>query len=116
YRYDDEHRDMRRVMGVGIAITRGAAAALSFCMAIVLLTVCRNIITVVRETPLGEFIPFDSAIGFHKVYTLFTSVFYPYTLTHLLNIAFYALIILHGLPRLFDVSKCCVSFTKSQFR
>lgn len=54
-------------MGAGIAITRGAAGALSFCMAVVLLTVCRNVITVVRETPLGEFIPFDSAITFHKV-------------------------------------------------
>ncbi|VDK64139.1 unnamed protein product [Cylicostephanus goldi] len=54
-------------MGAGIAITRGAAGALSFCMAVVLLTVCRNVITLIRETPMGEFIPFDSAITFHKV-------------------------------------------------
>uniref|UniRef100_A0A1I7XRB6 EF-hand domain-containing protein n=1 Tax=Heterorhabditis bacteriophora TaxID=37862 RepID=A0A1I7XRB6_HETBA len=66
YRYETEHRDLRRVMGAGIAITRGAAGALSFCMALILLTVCRNVITVVRDTPLGEFIPFDSAITFHK--------------------------------------------------
>ncbi|KAK5967049.1 Ferric reductase transmembrane component domain containing protein, partial [Trichostrongylus colubriformis] len=67
YRYETEHRDLRRVMGAGIAITRGAAGALSFCMAVVLLTVCRNVITLLRETPLGEFIPFDSSITFHKV-------------------------------------------------
>ncbi|KAK6055324.1 FAD-binding domain protein [Cooperia oncophora] len=66
YRYETEHRDLRRVMGAGIAITRGAAGALSFCMAVVLLTVCRNVITLLRETPIGEFIPFDSAIAFHK--------------------------------------------------
>ncbi|KJH47789.1 FAD-binding domain protein [Dictyocaulus viviparus] len=73
YRYETEHRDLRRVMGAGIAITRGAAGALSFCMAVVLLTVCRNVITVVRETPLGEFIPFDSAITFHKDEALYRS-------------------------------------------
>jgi dual oxidase len=30
YRYENEHRDLRRVMGVGIAITRGAAAAMTY--------------------------------------------------------------------------------------
>uniref|UniRef100_A0A0M3IW86 Ferric oxidoreductase domain-containing protein n=1 Tax=Ascaris lumbricoides TaxID=6252 RepID=A0A0M3IW86_ASCLU len=67
YRYETEHRDLRRVMGVGIAITRGAAASLSFCMGFILTTVCRNVITLLRETPLGEYIPFDSAITFHKI-------------------------------------------------
>ncbi|KAK6040088.1 FAD-binding domain protein, partial [Cooperia oncophora] len=161
HRYQNAHRDSARVTGTGIAISRGAAGALSFCMAVVLLTVCRNIITVVRETTLGEFIPFDSAIGFHKIVALFAafwayvhtishcvnfyhiasqsreglqclfqqavaeSNFLPsisywfygtitgftgillvavmsiiYVLTHLLNIAFYALTILHGIPRL----------------
>ncbi|PIO73709.1 ferric reductase like transmembrane component [Teladorsagia circumcincta] len=163
-------------MGAGIAITRGAAGALSFCMGVVLLTVCRNVITIVRETPLGEFVPFDSAIGFHKIVALFAAfwavvhsighcvnfyhiasqskeglrclfqeavagsnllpsisywfygtvtgltgialvsvmsiiyvfalpgfmkrAYHAFRLTHLLNIAFYALTMLHGLPRL----------------
>jgi len=39
---------------VGIAITRGAAAALSFDMALVLLTVCRNVLTLLRESFVGE--------------------------------------------------------------
>ncbi|GMR43024.1 hypothetical protein PMAYCL1PPCAC_13219 [Pristionchus mayeri] len=181
YRYETEHRDLRRVMGVGIAITRGAAAALSLDMALVLLTVCRNVITKLRETPIGEFIPFDAAIAFHKIVAItaaffaavhtighcvnfyhvatqsqeglnclfpeavFGSNFLPsisywfygtltgitgillvavmsiiyvfaipqfmrrayhaFRLTHLLNIAFYALTFLHGLPRLLDSPK-----------
>ncbi|CAB3410873.1 unnamed protein product [Caenorhabditis bovis] len=181
YRYMTEHRDLRRVMGVGIAITRGAAGALSFCMALILLTVCRNIITILRETIIAQYIPFDSAIGFHKIVALFTSFwaivhtvghcvnfyhvgtqsqeglnclfqeavfgsnFLPsisywffqtitgltgialvavmciiyvfalpafirrayraFRLTHLLNIAFYALTFLHGLPKLLDSPK-----------
>ncbi|CAI5438989.1 unnamed protein product [Caenorhabditis angaria] len=181
YRYMTEHRDLRRVMGAGIAITRGAAGSLSFCMALVLLTVCRNLITILRETVISQFIPFDSAIGFHKIIALtaafwatvhtvghcvnfyhvgtqsqegltclfqeavFGSNFLPsisywffstitgltglalvsvmciiyvfalpcfirrayhaFRLTHLLNIAFYALTILHGLPKLLDSPK-----------
>ncbi|KAK6741023.1 hypothetical protein RB195_009088 [Necator americanus] len=181
YRYETEHRDLRRVMGAGIAITRGAAGALSFCMAVVLLTVCRNVITLIRETPIGEFIPFDSAITFHKIVALFAAfwatlhtvghcvnfyhvatqsqeglnclfqeavfgsnflpsisywfygtitgltgillvavmsiiyvfalpcfmkrAYHAFRLTHLLNVAFYALTVLHGLPKLLDSPK-----------
>uniref|UniRef100_A0A0N4WSV0 NAD(P)H oxidase (H2O2-forming) n=1 Tax=Haemonchus placei TaxID=6290 RepID=A0A0N4WSV0_HAEPC len=179
--YETEHLDQRRVMGAGIAITRGAAGALSFCMAIVLLTVCRNIITVLRETPFGELIPFDSAIGFHKIVAFFAAfwatvhaighcvnfyhvasqskeglhclfqeaivgsnflpsisywfygtitgftgillvlvmsiiyvfalprfmrmAYHAFRLTHLLNVAFYGLTMLHGLPRLLGSPK-----------
>ncbi|KAF8357420.1 bli-3 [Pristionchus pacificus] len=181
YRYETEHRDLRRVMGVGIAITRGAAAALSLDMALVLLTVCRNVITKLRETPIGEYIPFDAAIAFHKIVALTAALFaaihtighcvnfyhvatqsqeglnclfpeavfgsnflpsisywfygtltgitgimlvavmsiiyifaipqfmrrayHAFRLTHLFNIAFYALTFLHGLPRLLDSPK-----------
>uniref|UniRef100_A0A7I4YAW2 NAD(P)H oxidase (H2O2-forming) n=1 Tax=Haemonchus contortus TaxID=6289 RepID=A0A7I4YAW2_HAECO len=179
--YETEHLDQRRVMGAGIAITRGAAGAISFCMAIVLLTVCRNIITVLRETPFGELIPFDSAIGFHKIVAFFAAfwatvhaighcvnfyhvasqskeglhclfqeaivgsdflpsisywfygtitgltgillvlvmsiiyvfalprfmrmAYHAFRLTHLLNVAFYGLTMLHGLPRLLGSPK-----------
>uniref|UniRef100_A0A915PEP6 NAD(P)H oxidase (H2O2-forming) n=1 Tax=Setaria digitata TaxID=48799 RepID=A0A915PEP6_9BILA len=67
YRYETEHRDLRRVMGMGIAITRGAAASLSFCMGLILTTVCQNVITLLRETLVCEYVPLDSAITFHKV-------------------------------------------------
>ena len=41
YSFMAEHRDLRRIMGVGIAVTRGAASSLSFCYCLLLLTVCR---------------------------------------------------------------------------
>uniref|UniRef100_A0AC35FZC6 NAD(P)H oxidase (H2O2-forming) n=1 Tax=Panagrolaimus sp. PS1159 TaxID=55785 RepID=A0AC35FZC6_9BILA len=86
YRFETEHRDLRRVMGYGISITRGAAAAISFNMAIVLLTVCRNVMTILRETPLGEYIPFDAAITFHKIVAI-TAGFWAtiHTVGHCIN-------------------------------
>jgi hypothetical protein len=75
YRYENEHRDLRRVMGAGIAITRGAAAALSFCFSIVLLTVCRNLLTLLRETFVAHYIPLDAAIVFHKIVAITGGVF-----------------------------------------
>uniref|UniRef100_A0A0M3K700 Dual oxidase (inferred by orthology to a D. melanogaster protein) n=1 Tax=Anisakis simplex TaxID=6269 RepID=A0A0M3K700_ANISI len=86
YRYETEHRDLRRVMGVGIAITRGAAASLSFCMGLILTTVCRNVITILRETPLGEYVPFDSAITFHKIVAILAGFWAAvHTVGHCIN-------------------------------
>ena len=46
----------------GIAITRGAAAALTFCYSVLLLTVCRNLISKMKELSLHQYIPLDSHI------------------------------------------------------
>ena len=51
---------------VGIAVSRGTAAAISFLFPYMLLTVCRNLITLCRETFLNRYIPFDAAIDFHR--------------------------------------------------
>lgn len=45
YSFMSEHLDLRHIMGVGIAITRGSAAALSFCYSLLLLTMSRNLLT-----------------------------------------------------------------------
>jgi hypothetical protein len=45
---------------------RGSAAVLNFSCGIILFTVCRNIITLLRSTFLNRFIPFDKNITFHK--------------------------------------------------
>ncbi|KAI6201072.1 NAD(P)H oxidase (H(2)O(2)-forming) [Aphelenchoides besseyi] len=103
YRYETEHRDLRRVMGVGIAITRGAAAALSFCMAVILLTVCRNVLTLIRETPIGEFLPLDAAITFHKIVGITTGVFSAiHTVGHCINFYHVATQSQEGLACLFQ--------------
>ena len=67
YAYLSEHTDLRNVMGMGIAITRGSAAAMSFCYSLLLLTMARNLLTKLKETPLYQYIPIDSYLQFHKV-------------------------------------------------
>ena len=75
YRFENEHKDLRRVMGAGIAITRGAAGAISFCFSVVLLTVCRNLLTLLRQTFVAHYVPLDSAIVFHKIVAVTGGVF-----------------------------------------
>jgi NADPH oxidase len=48
------------------AIARAAALVLHADVIFILLPVCRNFISIVRRTPLGEVIPFDKNITFHK--------------------------------------------------
>lgn len=67
YGYLSEHMDLRHVMGVGIAITRGSAASLSFCYAMLLVSMCRNLMTWIRTVGVHEYIPLDSHVKFHKV-------------------------------------------------
>lgn len=51
---------------VGVLVSRGSAAAISFLFPYMLLTVCRNLITLCRETFLNTYIPFDAAIDLHR--------------------------------------------------
>ncbi|XP_073688046.1 dual oxidase 1 [Garra rufa] len=51
---------------VGVLVSRGSAAAISFLFPYMLLTVCRNLITLCRETFLNSYIPFDAAIDLHR--------------------------------------------------
>uniref|UniRef100_A0A914V652 FAD-binding FR-type domain-containing protein n=1 Tax=Plectus sambesii TaxID=2011161 RepID=A0A914V652_9BILA len=103
YRYESEHRDLRRVMGVGIAVTRGAAASMSFCFGLILLTVCRNVMTLLRETPLMHYIPFDSAITFHKIIAIVAGVFAAiHSIGHCINFYHVATQSKEGLQCLFQ--------------
>lgn len=58
---------------MGVAVSRGTAASISFLFPYMLLTVCRNLITLCRETFLNRYIPFDAAIDFHR-FTAMTAV------------------------------------------
>nr|GMD38791.1 respiratory burst oxidase homolog protein C [Ipomoea batatas] len=56
------------VMGVCVCLAKGAAETLKLNMAIILLPVCRNTITWLRnKTKLGVAVPFDDNLNFHKV-------------------------------------------------
>lgn len=48
-------------------IAQGAAAALKLNGALILISMLRHTLTLVRRTPLGAFLPLDHAISFHKV-------------------------------------------------
>ncbi|XP_046910014.2 dual oxidase 2 [Dermatophagoides farinae] len=62
----NESSGLRQIAGMGIPITRGSASVMMFTYSTILLTMCRNIITVIRETFLHHYIPFDSVVAFHK--------------------------------------------------
>ncbi|CAL5214679.1 unnamed protein product [Lathyrus oleraceus] len=56
------------VMGHCVCMAKGAAETLKLNMAIILLPVCRNTITWLRnKTKLGAFVPFDDGLNFHKM-------------------------------------------------
>ncbi|KAG8223936.1 hypothetical protein J437_LFUL003744, partial [Ladona fulva] len=86
YSFMSEHTDLRHVMGVGIAITRGAAASLSFCYSLLLLTMSRNLLTKLKEFSLQQYIPLDSHIQFHKIAAC-TALFFSllHTVGHVVN-------------------------------
>ncbi|XP_034943061.1 dual oxidase 2-like [Chelonus insularis] len=62
----NEHRGLRQILGYGVAITRGSASAMMFCYSGMLLMMCQNIITILRDSVLQYYIPFDSALEMHK--------------------------------------------------
>ncbi|XP_066132664.1 dual oxidase 2 isoform X1 [Saccopteryx bilineata] len=51
---------------VGLILSRGTAASVSFMFSYILLTMCRNLITFLRETFLNRYVPFDAAVDFHR--------------------------------------------------
>ncbi|XP_027725983.1 dual oxidase 2-like [Vombatus ursinus] len=51
---------------VGIILSRGTAASVSFMFSYILLTMCRNLITFLRETFINRYVPFDAAVDFHR--------------------------------------------------
>jgi dual oxidase len=75
YSVEREHGGLRQIAGYGVTVTRGAASGMMFTYSCLLVTMCRNILTVLRETFLHRYIPFDSAITFHK-YIAFLALFF----------------------------------------
>lgn len=86
YSFMTEETDLRHIMGVGIAITRGSASALSFCYSLLLLTMCRNGLTKLKEYSIQQYIPLDSHIQFHKIVAC-TALFFSllHTVGHIVN-------------------------------
>ncbi|XP_067829735.1 dual oxidase 2-like [Heptranchias perlo] len=70
-----EHSGVPQTSRVGLIIARGSAAAVSFMYSYILLTMCRNLITSLRETFLNHYIPFDSAVDFHRWVAMAAALF-----------------------------------------
>lgn len=87
-------------MSYGISVTRGAAAAMSFTFSILLLTMCRNLITWLRGTFLNLYVPFDSHVAFHKL-VAWTALFFTGMKHTLSSLAAILLFILHVYTILF---------------
>ncbi|KAI8020220.1 hypothetical protein LOK49_LG04G00045 [Camellia lanceoleosa] len=64
----NQYREMAafEVMGYCLTTAKGAAETLKLNMALILLPVCRNMLTWLRSTRARHFIPFDDNINFHK--------------------------------------------------
>ncbi|CAL1297932.1 unnamed protein product [Larinioides sclopetarius] len=75
YSVEAEHTGFRRVAGYGVTVTRGAASSMMFAYSTILLTMCRNTITFLRETFFNQYIPFDAAITFHKYIAFWALIF-----------------------------------------
>lgn len=61
--FKNEQKTQQNVL---VAIARSAALVLHTDVIFILLPVCRNFISLLRRTPLNQFIPFDKNITFHK--------------------------------------------------
>lgn len=85
YSVEREHSGLRRIAGYGVTITRGAASAMMFTYSTLLLTMCRNINTVLRDTFVNNFVPFDSSVSMHKYIACWALVF---TIMHVIGHAF----------------------------
>ncbi|KAF8452547.1 NADPH oxidase B [Boletus edulis BED1] len=66
YQLSDDLTSARATFGITYAIARAAALMLHCDVIFILLPVCRNFISLLRRTPLNQFIPFDKNIAFHK--------------------------------------------------
>ncbi|XP_023217441.1 dual oxidase 2-like [Centruroides sculpturatus] len=75
YSVEREHGGLRRIAGYGVTVTRGAASVMMFTYSTILLTMCRNCITFLRETFLHRFVPFDATVQFHKYIAFWALVF-----------------------------------------
>ncbi|XP_018566718.1 dual oxidase 2-like [Anoplophora glabripennis] len=85
YTVEREHSGLRRIAGYGVTITRGAASAMMFTYSSLLVTMCRNTITYLRDTVVNNYFPFDASVEFHKYIALWA---FAFTIIHIVGHAF----------------------------
>lgn len=88
YGMTDRTVGARSTFGLTYPIARSAALVLHVDIALILFPVCRNLISMLRRTPLNGIIQFDKNITFHKL-TAWSIVFFTWvhTISHWNNFA-----------------------------
>lgn len=88
YGMTDRTAGARSTFGLTYPIARSAALVLHVDIALILFPVCRNLISILRQTPLNGIIQFDKNITFHKL-TAWSIVFFTWvhTISHWNNFA-----------------------------
>ncbi|XP_076057532.1 dual oxidase 2-like [Oratosquilla oratoria] len=86
YSVEREHAGLRRIAGYGVTVTRGAASAMMFTFSSLLVTMCRNTFSYLRESFLHPYFPFDYMIDLHR-YFAFWALFWSviHTIGHAIN-------------------------------
>ncbi|KAF9346928.1 hypothetical protein BGX26_001543 [Mortierella sp. AD094] len=86
YFYSDNFEKVRSIVGVTLPIARGSALVLHVDAGVILLPVCRTLISWLRSTPLNRIVPFDKAVTFHKAIA-WSIVFFTllHTFAHYIN-------------------------------
>lgn len=92
YDLSDDLTTARATFGITYPIARAAALVLHTDIIFILLPVCRNLISLLRQTPLNQLIPFDKNITFHKATAWSIVVFTViHTAAHMRNFQLLAL-------------------------
>lgn len=88
YHLKDNLNNARAAFGLTYPTARAAALVLHFDIALILLPVCRTLISLARQTPLNGIIQFDKNITFHKL-VAYSIVFFTWvhTIAHWNNFA-----------------------------
>jgi NADPH oxidase 2 len=85
----------RSILNHGLPIARGAANVINLNCALILFTVCRNVISTLRGTFLGRIVPFDKNITFH-IWIAYSIVFW--SVVHIVAHYFNYLAVSKALP------------------
>lgn len=80
YGMTDRSAGARAIFGITFPIARSAALVLHVDVALILFPVCRNLISILRRTPLNGIVQFDKNITFHKL-TAWSIVFFTWVHT-----------------------------------
>ncbi|GAA6022932.1 hypothetical protein JCM8202_000275 [Rhodotorula sphaerocarpa] len=86
YDFSPKYGKARATFGPFFVVARSAALVLHVDIAFILLPVCRNFVTIVRNLPLKKVLPIDEAIQFHK-FAAWSIIFFTavHTIAHIAN-------------------------------